>query len=260
MNETRGSMILLKIDQIKSFKEFFWHLGRYQYLSYSEVFLHLFKSYVNKTHFVLDAGVGPHGGNLVRVATTISAGVGLDISHKIVTASHKKSKLSHNLMYIAGDIQRLPFRPASFDVIVCCDVLEHSENPAKAIEEVAFCLKKGGRFFLTTSNGLNPILLIDRLLPESVSGKIVRNMEPDQVLFKRYSRVNWWSLKTALEKQGLAAKELAAFGYPPLGYIHHFSKRKPPFIYNLWVVWDKLTKTRFLGKFKEELVAVAEKL
>jgi ubiquinone/menaquinone biosynthesis C-methylase UbiE len=36
-----------------------------------------------------------------------------------------------------ASIEELPFADASFDIVVCCEVLEHLEQPARALAEVA---------------------------------------------------------------------------------------------------------------------------
>ncbi len=48
---------------------------------------------------------------------------------------------------IVGDIHQLPFADNSIDAIVCIAVLEHVEEPAKAVAEVYRVLKPGGQAF-----------------------------------------------------------------------------------------------------------------
>ncbi len=48
---------------------------------------------------------------------------------------------------IVGDIHALPFADSSVDAIVCIAVLEHVEEPAKAVAEVYRVLKPGGQAF-----------------------------------------------------------------------------------------------------------------
>ncbi len=49
---------------------------------------------------------------------------------------------------IVGDIHNLPFADNSVDAIVCIAVLEHVENPIKAIQEMYRVLKPGGYCYL----------------------------------------------------------------------------------------------------------------
>jgi len=43
----------------------------------------------------------------------------------------------------AASIYELPFADASFDVVVCCEVLEHLEDPGRALAEVARVARRG---------------------------------------------------------------------------------------------------------------------
>ncbi|MBU1159561.1 class I SAM-dependent methyltransferase [Patescibacteria group bacterium] len=45
---------------------------------------------------------------------------------------------------IAGDIQQMPFPDGDFDAFICKSVLEHIENPQKAVSELCRVLKRGG--------------------------------------------------------------------------------------------------------------------
>jgi SAM-dependent methyltransferase len=46
--------------------------------------------------------------------------------------------------------EELPYEDASFDVVVCTQVLEHVDEPARALSEIARVLKPGGVTFLST--------------------------------------------------------------------------------------------------------------
>jgi SAM-dependent methyltransferase len=51
------------------------------------------------------------------------------------------------------EAEALPFADASFDEAIMTEVIEHMwRDPSMAISEIARCLKRGGRLFLTTPN------------------------------------------------------------------------------------------------------------
>ncbi len=54
--------------------------------------------------------------------------------------------------YQIGAGEHLPFAAASFDLVVCCDVLEHVDDVERVIAEIARTLKPGGIFFYDTIN------------------------------------------------------------------------------------------------------------
>ncbi len=46
----------------------------------------------------------------------------------------------------------LPFPPASFDVVICADVLEHLQDPGHALRKLAVCLKDDGYLLVSMPN------------------------------------------------------------------------------------------------------------
>jgi 2-polyprenyl-3-methyl-5-hydroxy-6-metoxy-1,4-benzoquinol methylase len=58
---------------------------------------------------------------------------------------------------LTGDVEtmELPFEPASFDVVMCADLIEHLRDPCAFLERVRPLIKAGGRLVLTTPNVAN---------------------------------------------------------------------------------------------------------
>ncbi len=63
--------------------------------------------------------------------------VGLDIE-----SEHLKE--CKRVTAVRGDAVQLPFRDESMDSLLCCELLEHLQDPHQCIEEVYRVLKKGG--------------------------------------------------------------------------------------------------------------------
>ncbi len=51
---------------------------------------------------------------------------------------------------LRGPIEALPVEDASFDVVLCAQVLEHVEDPALAVRELSRVTRPGGRLLLST--------------------------------------------------------------------------------------------------------------
>jgi len=51
---------------------------------------------------------------------------------------------------LEGPIEALPVEDASFDVVLCTQVLEHCEDPAQAVRELRRAVRAGGRVLLST--------------------------------------------------------------------------------------------------------------
>ena len=234
-----------------------WHLGSYEYPFYLGKLQVLFQTHLIESRLVLDAGCGPERRYLSNFFPH-TWGVGLDIDRENLVKA-KKANTSNNVLFVVGDIQNLPFVENVFDLVVCCDVLEHVEKPDKAVEELAMILRKKGRLLISTSNLLNPAVLIDTLLPNAVSKKIIHRFGGPSY-YERSYRFNPWNLAKKLRKCGLSANSLT-LGYPPIGkpWLYQFSKLKPPKIFYLWIVFDKLTNIKLLKKFKEVILAIAKK-
>src|SRR4051812_39358 len=48
-------------------------------------------------------------------------------------------------VHVLADAYRLPFGDATFDVVLCAEVLEHTHTPALALREMQRVLKDGGK-------------------------------------------------------------------------------------------------------------------
>jgi len=100
----------------------------------------------------LDVGCG--GGLLAEECARLGLSVtGIDPStHSVRTAREHAWESGLAIDYLAGAGELLPFADASYDVVFCCDVLEHVEKPAIVIAEVSRVLKPNGLFLYDTIN------------------------------------------------------------------------------------------------------------
>jgi 2-polyprenyl-6-hydroxyphenyl methylase / 3-demethylubiquinone-9 3-methyltransferase len=133
-------------------------------------FLHLLKTGLNPARFgyflnilktrgleptalrVLDVGCG--GGILseefARAGCTVS---GIDQSAaSLTTAKNHAKREKLEIDYRVGAAEELPCPSASFDVVVCCDMLEHVEDVNKVVAEAARVLRPGGLYLFDTIN------------------------------------------------------------------------------------------------------------
>lgn len=52
-----------------------------------------------------------------------------------------------NIVYLKADCEDLPLNEGYFDFAVCINVLDHTHNPEKLLNEVKRVVKKGGKFY-----------------------------------------------------------------------------------------------------------------
>lgn len=111
---------------------------------------HLKQSIIGKT--ALDVGCG--GGVLAEEFAAAGFTVtGIDPSeNSIKTAENHAKQTGLNIHYETGTAEKLPYPDGSFDVVYCCDVLEHVRDLNKSIAEISRVLKQGGVFFFDTIN------------------------------------------------------------------------------------------------------------
>ena len=76
---------------------------------------------------------------------------GLDASSDSLAVAARHDRTGR-VRYELGDALALPYRDASFDVVCAMDFLEHVEEPAAVVSEVARVLAPGGLFFFHTFN------------------------------------------------------------------------------------------------------------
>ncbi|MFQ5742942.1 MAG: methyltransferase domain-containing protein, partial [Acidobacteriota bacterium] len=101
--------------------------------------------------WLLDLGCGD--GYLAHLMTTRAGSViGLDSSDRGLLLARRAlhRSRSRSLHLVCGSIFDLPLAPASLDCVILADVLEHLEEPERAMREVAQVLDTGGRLFLST--------------------------------------------------------------------------------------------------------------
>lgn len=98
--------------------------------------------------------VGCGGGILTEeIANMGFITTGIDPSEQSLTRAEKHAKdNSLKINYERGTGENLPFQDNSFDVVFCCDVLEHVYDLPKVISEISRVLKSEGIFIYDTFN------------------------------------------------------------------------------------------------------------
>ena len=136
-------------------------------------------------------------------------GVGLDLSLNAVRLSQQNDP-SHK--YLVGDACHLPFADATFDCVICSEVLEHLTNRAEALRGLGRVLDEGGRLILTTPNWLSLYGLARGVARIAVGHDVTSAGQ----------RIDSWTTKRGLEcelrEHGLLPLRWWGFWYfPPFG-------------------------------------------
>jgi len=101
---------------------------------------------------VLDVGCG--GGLLAEEFARLGCQVtGIDPSEaSLITARMHAQQAGLEIRYQSGVGEQIPFTDTAFDVVICCDVLEHVNDVAQVIQEISRILTTDGIFFYDTIN------------------------------------------------------------------------------------------------------------
>lgn len=102
---------------------------------------------IKELDFILDVGCGA-GNMLDRVRNTHCFGV--DISSFVLGLS--KKRLGDRVGLSRGNAELLPFKDGMFDKVFCSEVIEHTINPDKVINEIYRVLKPEGVCVLSIPN------------------------------------------------------------------------------------------------------------
>jgi SAM-dependent methyltransferase len=115
------------------------HFGRYT-----------FAARLSRMKRVLDAGCGMGYGSaeLARVAASV---VGVDISGDTVASARERYSLPR-VTFLQGSCASLPFRAASFDLVVAFEMIEHLKEWRDFLTEARRVLAPGGQCLISTPN------------------------------------------------------------------------------------------------------------
>jgi len=95
--------------------------------------------------------IGPGSGVYLPILAKVSKKVtALDIEMSYLNNAKILLKKYNNIEIIAADILYNNIPSATYDLILCSEVIEHIEDPSKAIKEIYRILKPGGILILST--------------------------------------------------------------------------------------------------------------
>ena len=151
----------------------------------------------------LDVGCG--GGLMAEdVARSGFRVHGIDPSApSIETARRHAAQAGLEIDYSVGTGEQLPFADDSFDVVYCCDVLEHVDNIDRVIAESARVLRPGGLYFYDTINRTLPAKLV--MIKLAQEWNATSWMQPNTHDYSQFIKPA--ELRACLHRHGLAEQQ-----------------------------------------------------
>ena len=138
----------------------------------------------------LGCGAGTYVGLLAGQGYRVTA---IDYAFPMV----RRARAAHGgARFVAGDGQRLPFRPASFDLVLCIGVLQCCERPGALIAEAARLVRPGGALLIESLNPLHFVVPGLKLL------ELVRSRRPAPVVRHPVRAVERWLEAGGIEVRG----------------------------------------------------------
>jgi ubiquinone/menaquinone biosynthesis C-methylase UbiE len=195
---------------------------------------------------ILDVGCGRaiDGARLWEKGANV---IGLEPSHVMITRA--KQYLSESNAHVAlaqGIGENLPFKPNSFDKVVCKGALDHFLSPTQTMEEIARVLKPGGEMIISIANFNNlGFRLGKKLYPVAkfLSPSMVKERKPWELPPDHTYKFDHPFL-SSLVKQHFEIKKTKGislfFGLPLWGSL--LSKLPRSFSYALLRTLDKLAR------------------
>jgi Methyltransferase domain len=98
---------------------------------------------------VLDAGCGVGWGSALLLSAGARRLLGVDIDPGAVAESGRRAPSG---CFAVADLAALPVASASVDVVVCFEVLEHTGDTGRTLDELVRVLRPGGLLFVSSPN------------------------------------------------------------------------------------------------------------
>ncbi|OQS12809.1 3-demethylubiquinone-9 3-O-methyltransferase [Nocardia donostiensis] len=175
--------------------------------------------------------------------------VGVDPSEvSVETARAHAGEGGLDIDYRVGVGEHLPVEDATFDVVYCCDVLEHVADLGKTIGETARVLKPGGLYLFDTVNRTMMSKLV--MIKMFQEWRLTRLVNVDLHIFSMFIKPD--ELNAILRQRGMSPGEIVGLGPKRPG---------PQFVMNLMrarrgkITYGELSRRLDFGRIKSTVIS-----
>ncbi len=129
----------------KNIFQYIWHTNK----------IRIFKKLTNSKQYKSILDVGCAAGTLTNKISQLfpnSHISAVDIYQKSIAL---RKKLYPHIKFVIADAHKLPFKNNSFELVYCCETIEHVEYPDRVLKELKRVLKKNGHAIVVMDSGSN---------------------------------------------------------------------------------------------------------
>ncbi|MFC1454936.1 class I SAM-dependent methyltransferase [Candidatus Undinarchaeota archaeon] len=186
------------------------HLVKGRKVSVKNVLVNYFG--LDKTKNFLDIGCAATNGEITNyISSFAKKTTGIDIDGEGIkkAITHQKK----NATFVIANIEKLPFKDNSFDIISCTEVIEHVQNPGVAASEMNRVVAKNGAIYLTTPNYfwfIEPHYMLPfyHFLPNYFRSSYAKLTGRDMETFSEVRLFTYGKLKKLLEKNNFKVENI----------------------------------------------------
>jgi 2-polyprenyl-3-methyl-5-hydroxy-6-metoxy-1,4-benzoquinol methylase len=158
---------------------------------------------------VLDVGCGDGGISIAFGREKNSEIYSFDINrYKVYKSIARAKEEKTSINFLIADGLHLPFKPGSFDIAICNDVIEHVPHPQQLVKETHGSLRTGGFLYVCVPNAISPYPIIRdghyrlfgvSLLPHKVGEYYVTKIRKVSRVYDVYGPFNYWLIRGILK-------------------------------------------------------------
>jgi ubiquinone/menaquinone biosynthesis C-methylase UbiE len=180
-------------------------------------------------------GTGHHMARLARRGFEVAGVDGSEDMLKHARANNPGAEIRR------ADVEQLPFADASFDYIVCIEVLRYLPDSSRALREMARVLRPGGVCLATAAPllSLNGYFLINRIVNVVPVGRLVR--------LKQFFTTSA-GLRRGFREAGFASPQVHGVYAGPVNWIERLAPSALPRLLKAWEPADAALSDRALLK------------
>jgi ubiquinone/menaquinone biosynthesis C-methylase UbiE len=198
---------------------------------------------------LLDVGCGT-GHHLASLRARGYDVAGVDGSEEMLEHARRNNP---GVSIQSADVEKLPLESASFDFVICIEVLRYLPQMTQAIHEMARVLKPGGVALVTAAPtlNLNGYYVINRAAHLIPIGNLVR--------LKQFFTTSW-SLRREVEAAGFEEAKIHGVYFGPVNWVEHLAPSAVPSVLRKWETVDsKLADNPIFREFANMFLVVARK-